>query len=105
MEIFLDGGLFEMVGLMLIATLINYIFFKKYLLVIYSVITITSPLLMFFIGDRFKFVLISISIFNSIVLVILLWQIKLYHTERKIIDLKAFESMNFLKIFKSKKII
>lgn len=78
MEIFVDGGLFELLIAAVLGYMINYIFLKKYLLILFSVISVAAPVLLLFTGkgDLFYF-LIALTLINSILLVILLW------TERK----------------------
>jgi hypothetical protein len=75
MEIFIDGGLFEFFIGVIIAYVMNYIFLKKYLLLLFSSITIVSPiLLIFFRVSELYYSCVSICIFNSIFLVVLLWR-------------------------------
>jgi hypothetical protein len=74
MEIFIDGGLFELLIATIVGYVINFIFLRKYLLIIYSAVSVIAPVLIIFLkkGDLFYF-LSSLSILNSILLVILLW--------------------------------
>lgn len=75
MELFLDGGLFEIAGLLLFASVINYIFSKRYLLIIFSAAVLIAPALLFFIKDSEIFNwLMAFMTFNSIVFVLLLWK-------------------------------
>jgi hypothetical protein len=101
MEIFLDGGLFEVVIAVTLGYMINFIFLKKYLLIVFSVISVTAPALTIFIGkeDLFYF-LVSISIGNSILLVILLWIERNKHPNEPLIKIEKYRIFlfNFLKI-------
>ncbi|MEP7266275.1 MAG: hypothetical protein ABI844_01520 [Saprospiraceae bacterium] len=77
MEIFVDGGLFEMIGVILFAGMINFIFARKYLLILYSALIIISPVLLFFINksDLFYWI-VAVCIGNGVLLVYLLWHFK-----------------------------
>ena len=78
METFLDGGLFEIFIAMAFAVFLNYIFLKRYLLIIFSVFIIASPLLLFFVQkNELFFWLVSICLFNAVLLVVLLWKVKI----------------------------
>ena len=77
METFLDGGLFEIFIAMAFAVFLNYIFLKRYLLIIFSIFIIASPLLLFFVQkNELFFWLVSICLFNAFLLVVLLWKVK-----------------------------
>ena len=87
MEVFLDGGLFEIIGFLLFASLSNYIFSKKYLLIIYSVIAIAAPILLFFSKDTEIFYwVIALIIFNSILFVSLLWKVRKGTGDKQLFD-------------------
>jgi MFS-type transporter involved in bile tolerance (Atg22 family) len=75
MEIFVDAGLFELAIAVAIGNTINFIIKKKYLLIIYSLIAILSPVLILFAksGDLLYF-LVSLNVVNGILLVLLLWR-------------------------------
>ena len=75
MELFLDGGLFEIAGLLVFASVINYIFSRKYLLIIFSAAVMIAPVLLFFIKETELFNwLMAFIIFNSTLFVLLLWK-------------------------------
>ena len=87
MEIFVDGGLFEIIGLLLFASLTNYIFSKKYLLIIFSVIAVTAPILLLFVRDTEVFYwVIGVLMFNSILFVSLLWKVWRGASDKKLFD-------------------
>ena len=48
MEPFFDGELFELLIAIGIGSSLNFVFKKKYLLVIYSIISVSAPILLFF---------------------------------------------------------
>ena len=77
MEPFFDGGLFELAALILIGYVFNYIFLKKYLLIIYSIITIAAPVVLLFYheGELFYY-LCAVCIINAILLIITLWKFR-----------------------------
>jgi hypothetical protein len=77
METFLDGGLFEFFIALSVAVFLNFIFLKRYLLIVFSLIIIASPVVLFFIPKNELFYwVVSFSLFNSILLVVLLWKVK-----------------------------
>jgi len=104
MEIFLDGGLFELAIAVIIGNLINLIFRKKLLLIIYSAASIISPLLIFFLpqGDIFYF-LVSFSLVNSLLLVILLWKTRHQNINQSPIDISKFKKRFPVHFFNKKK--
>jgi len=75
MEPFFDGGVFEILIAIGIAYALNFIFFKKYLLIIYSLTTVATPILLLFIhsGELYYF-LFAFGLFNAILLIVLLWK-------------------------------
>lgn len=97
MEIFVDGGLFEIIIAVAFGYAINFIFLKKYLLFIFSSITILSPVaLMFFNSGEQYYWLVSICISNAVLLVILLWRERL-KGNNKLFDVEKFKSKFFSK--------
>lgn len=91
MEVFIDGGLIEL-GLMLaLGVVINYIFLNKYILILYSALSLVSPfiLLIFKDSELFYFAL-SLQMLNSILLVIFLWRLKKQNPEKALFDLSKF---------------
>ena len=75
MEIFIDGGLFELTVAIATGYLINYIFLRKYLLIVFSIAAIAAPLINLFIfrGELYYF-FSAFTIVNSVFLVLLLWK-------------------------------
>jgi hypothetical protein len=95
MEPFIDGGYIELLLVLLAGFAINFIFLKKHVLVIFSVISIASPVFLLFItGGAFYSWLVSLCIFNAAFLIILLWKIKIKDPVKPLFDLQ--------KIFKNR---
>jgi hypothetical protein len=94
MEIFLDGGLFEIIIAMVFGYAINYIFLKKYLLIIFSGIVILSPVALMFLktGEMYNW-LVTISISNALLLVVLLWKERI--KSHQLFDIKKFKKNIF----------
>lgn len=92
MEPFIDGGLFEVLIALALGSLINYIFFKKYLLILYSACSVLSPVVLALIpkGPLF-YCIASLCFLNSIVLIMLLWREKKKHPEGALFDIKKFK--------------
>ena len=87
MEVFADGGLFEIIGLLLFASLTNYIFSKKYLLIIFSAVAITAPILLVLVRDSEIFYwVIGVLMFNSILFVSLLWKVWRGNSDKRLFD-------------------
>lgn len=100
MEIFVDGGLFELFLAIVFAYSLNYIFLKKYLLLLYSVCALAAPIALIFINrSELYFVIIGLCLFNSIVLVVLLWKARLQFPGKPLFDLEELKN----KIMKHKK--
>ena len=75
MEIFVDGGLFELLIALSLGYLINVIYLRKYLLFVYSCVAVAAPILLFFLARNDAFyILAAITVLNSILLVVLLWR-------------------------------
>lgn len=92
MEIFLDGGLFEIFIAVALGYLVNYIFLRKFLLIIYSAIAILTPVLLVLLpGKEWFYITASVCFLNSILLVILLWREKKRHPDSKLFMLKRIK--------------
>jgi hypothetical protein len=93
MEIFIDGGLFELSIAIATAYLINFIFLRKYLLIIFSVATITAPVIILFIpkGELFYFIS-AFSILNSIFLVLLLWKQRTQSPREPLVNIEKYRN-------------
>ena len=98
MEPFLDGGLFEVLIAVLIGYSLNFIFLKKYLLVIFSLVSIVAPVLLFFIHAKEIFYwLVSICIFNTVFLITLLWKQRITEPGKSLFDVKRYVDRYFKK--------
>ncbi len=92
MEVFVDGGLFELIIAIVFGYAINYILLKKYLLILFSVISVVAPLALLFLnkGEWYQFVVI-LCIINSILLVILLWKQRDKFPDQPLFDLSSLK--------------
>jgi hypothetical protein len=104
MEIFIDGGLFELAIAVGLGYAVNYIFKHKYLLVGYSVLIIAIPILDLFIkkGDWF-YVLFFISMLNSILLIWLLWKQRPQSDQMQLLDTTRYKRLITDKFIKKQK--
>ena len=94
MEPFFDGGLFELLIAIAIGSSLNFIFKRKYLLVIYSCVAIASPLLLLFTKKSEIFLwLVGISIFNTVLLITLLWKQKMTEPSKPLIETSKYLEM------------
>jgi hypothetical protein len=77
MEPFIDGGLFEILVMGVSSALLNYVFSHRVILAIFSLISIMSPVLLFFIrrSEVYNY-LVALCLFNAIFLFALLWKTK-----------------------------
>ena len=99
MEIFIDGGLFEITILAALAYTINYIFLKKYLLIIFSSISILCPVaLIFFRTGEFYYWFVTVSIINSVLLTVLLWKLRQQYTDQPLFDVNKFSRKVYSKL-------
>lgn len=94
MEIFVDGGLFELIIGIALAYAINYIFLKKYLLIIFSVVAVAAPFALFFIrtGELYGWI-VSLCIVNGVFLVLLLWRQRLQFPKQSLIDVDRLKKI------------
>jgi len=98
MEIFVYGGLFELAIAVAFGYAINFIFLKKYLLIIFSGICILSPVaLIFFKSGELYYWFISVCIINAILLIVLLWRERLRVPNQPLFDVKKFRRKFFNK--------
>ena len=105
METFLDGGLFELLIGLAFLYIINFIFLKKYLLIAYSAISIASPVLAIFIGkSEIFYFLISLSIINSILLVIILWTVRKRNKDQPLFNVERYKKRMFNLFKKGKRL-
>jgi len=98
MEIFVDGGLFELAIAFAFGYLVNIIYLRKYLLLFYSFVAISAPAALVFLprNDAF-YLLVSIAIVNAILLVVLLWQRREQQPGQPLFDLQKWKRQFRLK--------
>ncbi len=91
MEIFIDGGLFELLIAVAFGYAINYLFSKKILLVLFSIMAVTTPVLLLFFkqGEGFYF-LVFLCLFNSVLLVVLLWKWREQKPDEPLFDIHPY---------------
>lgn len=100
MEIFVDGGLFELFLAIVFAYSFNYIFMKKYVLWLYCACAVAAPIALIFINkSELYFVTVGLCIFNSIFLVVLLWRARLQFPGKPLFDMNDIKN----KLLKNKK--
>ena len=94
MEIFVDGGLFELFIAAAFGYAINFIFLRKYLLIIYSAIAIMSPIFLYFFnnGEIHNWIA-GICIINAILLVTMLWKYRFDFPGKPLVDLENIKTM------------
>ena len=105
MEIFIDGGLFELLAAISLGYIINIIFLKKYLLIIFSAVSVSATILTIFFnkGDIFYF-LAAINIFNSILLVVLLWRQRSKYPNQPLFDIGKIKKVFYSRFSKKNQI-
>jgi len=102
MEIFVDGGLFEIILAIAFGYAINFIFLKKYLLVIFSAISLFSPIALLFLrAGELYYWMVSICIINSMFLIFLLWRERQRIPNQPLIDIEKFKNRVFAKKVRS----
>jgi len=73
MEIFVDGGLFELIALLIFGYGMNYILRRKLLLIAYCIIALASPFGVIFLHEGFiRECLAVVSVVNAGILVFIL---------------------------------
>ncbi|MBI3720301.1 MAG: hypothetical protein HY252_17110 [Sphingobacteriales bacterium] len=99
MEPFFDGGLFELFIAVCVGYGLNYIFQRKILLVIFSLVALAAPLVLFFSrNNELVYWMLAIALFNSVLLIVLLWKQKMYNTNNApLFDLKKITAKFFKK--------
>lgn len=89
MEIFVDGGLIELAVAAAFAYAVNFIFLKRYLLILYSVLLLATPILFLFNLDKdVYYILVFFSCFNAVAYVALLWKLKFQAGKHPLFDIK-----------------
>ena len=77
MEPFFDGGLFELLFVIGFAILVNFIFLKKYLLILFSLLIISAPVILYFIrGNELYNWVVTLCLFNAVLLVVIIWKLR-----------------------------
>ncbi len=77
MEPFFDGGLFELLFVIGFAILVNFIFLKRYLLILFSLLIIAAPVILFFIhGNELYNWIVTLCLLNAVLLVVIIWKQK-----------------------------
>lgn len=98
MEPFIDGGLFELFIAIGVGYSLNFIFKRKYLLILYSFASIMAPILLLFTKESEIFLwLVGISIFNTILLITLLWRQRFTEPNKPLIQTDKYINMLFKK--------
>lgn len=93
METFLDGGVFELLIAILFASFLNLIFLRKYLLILFSVLVISCPVILLFINkNELYYWIVSLCFFNSCLLVILIWKEKKKHPKEALFDVESMKN-------------
>ena len=87
MEVFVDGGLFELIALLAFGCAINFIFAHKYLLLLFSALAFACPVGLFFVSGHLRVWLAGFCILNGALLIFLLWKLRLARDERPLFDL------------------
>jgi hypothetical protein len=92
MEIFVDGGLFELLIALSLGYLINVIYLRKYLLVMYSAVVIAAPVLLLFLprNDIF-YILVAIAVLNAVLLVVLLWRQRMHEPGKPLFNINEWK--------------
>ena len=91
METFLDGGLFEILFAIGIAYTLNFIFKKKFLLIIFSIVSVVATVLIFIVKSNEIFYFVStILAFNSILLISILWKLSLKEPDKPLFEVSEY---------------
>src|SRR5215213_9134730 len=93
MEPFIDGGLFEILIALSFAYVVNYVFLKRYLLLLFSIVSVAGPVLLIFLKrEELYFWITGLCIFNSILLVLLLWKQRRASLGKPLFDVEKLRS-------------
>ena len=91
MEVFVDGGLFELIIIVALGYVFNHIFRNKLLMIVYSVVVVASSILIIFLDKNdFFYVLTVINVLNSLLLVTLLWRIRATKNNEPLLNIKKY---------------
>jgi hypothetical protein len=98
MEIFVDGGLFELLLAVAFGYALNFIFFRKYLLIIFSALSVLAPIALFFLPPgELRYFITGICFINSILLVVLLWKQRMYFPNEPLFDVEKWKKKFYFK--------
>ena len=101
MEIFVDGGLFELILIVGCAYLLNYIFLKKYIFYLYTALSIGSSVSLLFINHGpLYYCCVSCCIFNTAFLFNHLSAYRTRHPGATLFDINALKRKFLKKPFK-----
>lgn len=92
MEIFVDGGLFEIFIALGLASAMNTIVQKKYLLVVYTALVITSAVSVMFVKGELFWIFSIVNLISVVMLALLLWKHHLVNKGKKLFDLKGISN-------------
>jgi hypothetical protein len=96
MEIFVDGGLFELILVIGLVCAINYIAVRKWLLIFYSLISVLAAMSLFFIKEWAIFdAAVIVCVMNSILFTVLLWNTR-NKEGSQLIDISGLPGFNKL---------
>jgi hypothetical protein len=91
MEVFVDGGLFELIIIVALGYVFNHVFRNRLLMIVYSVVVVASSILIIFLNrNDFFYVLAVVNILNSILLVTLLWRIRATKNNEPLFNIKKY---------------
>lgn len=87
MEVFVDGGLFELLALLAFGCAINFIFAHKYLLLGVSALFFVCPVGLLFLSGHLRASMAAFCLLNGALLTFLLWKMRLARDERPLFNL------------------
>jgi len=91
MEVFVDGGLFELIIVVALGYVFNQIFRSKFFMVVYSGVIVASSVLIIFVNKNDVFYILAvINVINSFLLVILLWRIRVTKSDEPLFNIKKY---------------
>lgn len=91
MEIFIDGGLFELLIFLGFGYGLNYIFKKRFLLIAYCVLALMAPFGILFLQEGWLLdILIAFNVLNAAVFVFLLFDHYKEKKDQPLIDLSRY---------------
>jgi hypothetical protein len=91
MEVFVDGGLFELFALLAFGCAINFIFAHKYLLLLFSAVAFAGPVGLLFVSENLRAWPAGFCILTGALLTFLLWKMRLARGDRPLFDLNKLK--------------